>query len=399
MAHFYKLMNRGAYSTSSHRVNRAQDAIFGSSSSKSGVASTLNKLVLSHSLPDHSSQGAIMSATDAAPLASQSAKTQDVITATTKPPISQVISSSIKVTSKHEVNPFDQTSAERVFNKMFQYALQPTKIVPYFYRSTETQDPAGIAIVTLITIERLAVFDNLVNHFMGPISVTLHINDDEHKLKSLEALHDLHQSNPNFRRFVDVHLVIDKFERQFNMWRNIARFFARSELVMALDVDFMLCSDLRANFAKLSTKNKAMLREGRAVFVVPAFEYTKDSAEVDVDTYPSDKKELLEKIHSHDLSMFHQRWKRGHGPTDYAKWYTEKEPYRITEYNYNYEPYVLMKRDGLPWCDERFVGYGANKAACLYEIFLSGAEFWTLPEDFLIHQRHPYPENDRRVEV
>lgn len=50
-------------------------------------------------------------------------------------------------------------------------------------------------------------------------------------------------------------------------------------------------------------------------------------------------------------------------------------------------------------CDERFVGYGSNKAACLYEIYLSGAEFWVLPNDFLIHQRHPYPENDRRVEV
>ncbi len=45
------------------------------------------------------------------------------------------------------------------------------------------------------------------------------------------------------------------------------------------------------------------------------------------------------------------------------------------------------------------MGYGANKAACLYEIYLSGAQFWVLPEDFLIHQRHPYPENDRRVEV
>lgn len=45
------------------------------------------------------------------------------------------------------------------------------------------------------------------------------------------------------------------------------------------------------------------------------------------------------------------------------------------------------------------MGYGANKAACLYEIYLSGVQFWVLPFDFLIHQRHPYPENDRRVEV
>ena len=52
---------------------------------------------------------------------------------------------------------------------------------------------------------------------------------------------------------------------------------------------------------------------------------------------------------------------------------------------------LLMNR-----CDERFTGYGSNKAACLYELFLAGYEFWVLPHDFLIHQRHLYPEEDRR---
>ncbi|KAG0280597.1 hypothetical protein BGZ96_001513, partial [Linnemannia gamsii] len=50
---------------------------------------------------------------------------------------------------------------------------------------------------------------------------------------------------------------------------------------------------------------------------------------------------------------------------------------------------------GTPWCDERFVGYGANKAACLYEIYISGIDYYVLPNDFLIHQSHAYPESKR----
>lgn len=45
------------------------------------------------------------------------------------------------------------------------------------------------------------------------------------------------------------------------------------------------------------------------------------------------------------------------------------------------------------------IGYGANKAACLYEIYLAGIDYWVLPDDFLIHQTHHYPEDTRAREV
>lgn len=50
-------------------------------------------------------------------------------------------------------------------------------------------------------------------------------------------------------------------------------------------------------------------------------------------------------------------------------------------------------------CDERFVGYGGNKAACLYEMHLSGISFFVLSDDFLIHQSHQYEEDARKAEV
>lgn len=49
-------------------------------------------------------------------------------------------------------------------------------------------------------------------------------------------------------------------------------------------------------------------------------------------------------------------------------------------------------------CDERFIGYGGNKAACLFELYLSGVSFYVLPDDFLIHQSHAYAEKARKHE-
>ena len=50
-------------------------------------------------------------------------------------------------------------------------------------------------------------------------------------------------------------------------------------------------------------------------------------------------------------------------------------------------------------CDERFMGYGGNKAACLYEMYLSGMSFFVLADHFLVHQSHAYEEAARRLEV
>ena len=88
--------------------------------------------------------------------------------------------------------------------------------------------------------------------------------------------------------YVDVHLVIDNFDRQFNMWRNVAKFFARTDYVMMLDVDFWLCTDFRSRILN-SPAIMSKLREGTAAFVVPAFEFTKQSDGLDASTFPSDK--------------------------------------------------------------------------------------------------------------
>lgn len=133
--------------------------------------------------------------------------------------------------------------------------------------------------------------------------------------------------------------------------------------------------------------------------------------------------ELVELVKNDKIGMFHKSWAPGHGSTNYTRYYDAApgEVYRVQGYTHSYEPYVIYKKEGSPWsvipslstirslglrtyassycrCDERFIGYGGNKAACLFELYLSGVSFYVLPDDFLIHQSHAYAEKARKHE-
>lgn len=291
----------------------------------------------------------------------------------------------------------ESTPEDLVLSKVFSETMGPSKVIPYYFKATENFDNEEVTIATLVTYNRFKVLSRLASHYKGPVSVAIHVNDDDTKQKILTDLHQLYEENQDLRRYVDLHLVVDKFDRQFNMWRNVAKFFARTDYIMMLDVDFYLCTDFRESLKK-NPELMDLLRSGRGAIVVPAFEYVDENDGEDWNDFPKNKKELLVDVGTERLDMFHRGWKRGHGSTNYGKWYKQTKPYKVTEYNYSYEPYVIFKKEGTPWCDERFVGYGANKAACLFEIFLAGIDYWVLPDDFLIHQTHHYPEDTRAKE-
>lgn len=102
------------------------------------------------------------------------------------------------------------------------------------------------------------------------------------------------------------------------------------------------------------------------------------------------------------VASFHSSWAPGHNSTDYGKYFAippgTGEIYKVTSYQSAYEPYVITSKH-VSWCDERFTGYGGNKAACLFEMYLSGVSFYVMSDHFLIHQSHKYEEEARREEV
>lgn len=166
--------------------------------------------------------------------------------------------------------------------------------------------------------------------------------------------------------YVDVHLVIDSFDRQFNTWRNISRFFARTNFVLMLDIDFHICTDFRTAMRK-NKRVMDRLREG-AAFVIPAFEYVKYAEGLDQTAFPKDKKvwfpyilllalaeprikALLALVKSKHVDVFHASWGPGHSSTDYKKYYSAPpgDIYKVTQYQSAYEPYVVFKKEGPPW--------------------------------------------------
>ncbi|KAJ7717827.1 glycosyltransferase family 49 protein [Mycena maculata] len=291
-------------------------------------------------------------------------------------------------------------SEDLFLSKAFATSMSPSKIVPFFYRATGTFEKEDITITTLVTSNRFQVFARLVERYPGPISVTIHVkNTTNHVHELLDSLHTLYLSSPKMASNVDVHLVIDAFDRQFNTWRNIARFFSRTDFVMMLDIDFSPCTDFRAAIrSSEAAMNK--LRTGTAAFVIPAFEYPKYADGTDEARFPRSKDALVSLVHAGKIGIFHTSWRPGHSSTDYERYYAAApgEIYKVTSYQSAYEPYVIFKKDGAPWCDERFVGYGGNKAACLFEMYLSGISYYVLADHFLIHQNHLYEESARRVE-
>ncbi|KAI0062444.1 hypothetical protein BV25DRAFT_1915982 [Artomyces pyxidatus] len=298
-------------------------------------------------------------------------------------------------------------------SKAFSNSMHPMKIIPFFYRASERFDEDDITITTLVTSNRFEVLQNLAKRYDGPLSVTVHLpvapdlsplSASSTLSKNLTALHSLLLRSPALAARADVHVVLSPFPRAFNTWRNVARFLARTTYVLLLDVDFAVCTDWRAPVrALLRAEDGEMarrMRAGSAALVLPAFEYVKAEDGRDHKAFPRDKRTLLDLVRARKVAPFHASWAPGHNSTDYKRFYAARpgEIYRVTTYQSAYEPYVIVKRDAGGWCDERFTGYGGNKAACLFDMYLSGVSFYVLSDHYLIHQSHAYEEEARRNE-
>ncbi|KAA1127421.1 hypothetical protein PGTUg99_036491 [Puccinia graminis f. sp. tritici] len=226
-----------------------------------------------------------------------------------------------------------------------------------------------------------------------------------------------------------------------NAQLNVARFFCRSELVWLVGDARVLPStglyDLLSQQTSLRTRvldygdaivipNFAFIREKQ---VYPSsFPWTNEVADLDQmaqqyineslssialppDEWPKTREDLLRLTTDSNSSnpdtsvmvMYDQAWKPSQGPTNWTMWQKfdpkfdsevnfktdfaksskdevsgpQDQMYPIVSYDLNYAPNVVISREGQPWCTERFE---FNKAACVYQMYLSGTELWVMPE-------------------
>ncbi|KAI9031341.1 glycosyl-transferase for dystroglycan-domain-containing protein [Hyaloraphidium curvatum] len=307
----------------------------------------------------------------------------------------------------------DTLGARTVEQKLFQYALKPFAVMAFFTRAMTAPAEGAISIATLIDPSRYQRLSTLARAWNGHLSVALHLRPDEVD-RQVAKLGQLIQSDAAIRDKCDIHLVITPHPRQLNLMRNVARLYSRTDLVVQLDADFVATTDVARHVDELGFRSR--LEAGEIALVIPAFEWADDSVpgishdprdpgrtDPSLSSWPTTKREVVSHFQNSRLLVFHHQWAVGHGATDYQRWLAADEPYELDgEHHHSFEPYLVMRRDydgsGMPYCDERLVGYGGNKAACVFEGHLGGVKLIVLPNDWVIHQRHSYPELERRSE-
>ncbi|KAG0245141.1 hypothetical protein BGX31_007852 [Mortierella sp. GBA43] len=305
-----------------------------------------------------------------------------------------------------------ELSPNVILSKMFTFSSPDItdNVRPFFVRSESTPNPNDITLATFVHQDELSELIQLVEHFSGPISVVLHIDhptDEAGASNPITRLHTMRNSNPKIRNQVDIHLMTTPqthrhptattVRQQTNMHRNLARFFARTDYVLLLDADGSLPGTDVSKTFKEYPNLMDKLKSGN-VFVLPGFNVSMEAptAAEDEETettsgitpalkysqLPKDKATLLTMVHEGQVVLSEKTWKRTIRNVDFSTWATSTRPNAIQNYDPYFAPSVIIRRDKMLWCPERF---GNNQAACLFELYLSGADFWVLPKDFTIN--------------
>ncbi|KAK3848296.1 MAG: hypothetical protein J3R72DRAFT_430372 [Linnemannia gamsii] len=300
-------------------------------------------------------------------------------------------------------------SSNVILSKMFTFHTPAItdSIQPFFIRSSSSPKPSDITLATFVPQDQLSELVSLVERYPGPISAVLHIEQPSNiagETNPIKLLHTMRASNPKVREQVDIHLVTTPathrqapVHQQANLHRNLARFFARSDYVLLLDSDGSLPM---TNVAKSFEQHPQWVEKLRAgnVFVLPGFNvsttttttYQDETTAADtglvpalsVANLPADKESLLGYIRKGQVSLSEKTWKKTIRNVDFNAWASQTRLSAIQNYDPYFSPSVVMRRDKMLWCPERF---GDNHAACMFELYLSGADFWMLPSDFTVN--------------
>ncbi|KAF9930901.1 hypothetical protein FBU30_011099 [Linnemannia zychae] len=298
-------------------------------------------------------------------------------------------------------------SSTTILSKMFTFHTPAItdNIQPFYIRSTSTPKPEDITLATFVPQDELSELVSLVERYPGPISAVLHIeqpSDVPGAPNPIKRLLAMRASNPKVREQVDIHLMTTPpthrqapVLQQSNLHRNLARFFARSDYVLLLDSDGSLPMTNVAKSFEQHPQWMEKLRTGN-VFVLPGFNVSSvptqqdEAADSDaglapalsVANLPVDKESLLGYIRDGQVSLSDKTWKKTIRNVDFHAWATQTRLNAIQNYDPYFSPSVILRRDKMLWCPERF---GDNHAACMFELYLSGADFWMLPNDFTVN--------------
>lgn len=244
---------------------------------------------------------------------------------------------------------------------------------------TNNHTNTAVTLVAQLSLDRLHMLEQIVNHWKGPISFALYLTDPES-----QNFLQFYENSALLKSRCDVGYHVVYKESDFypvNFLRNLALDHAVTEYVFLSDVDFLPSLDM-ARTLQTSITN-LLLGQPQRVLIVPAFESQRYKAA----HFPDTKAELVKKLDLGEMFTFRfHDWPAGHAATNFVKWRTSTTPYTVG-WKRDFEPYIVGRK-GMVRYDTRFLGFGWNKVSHIMALYAEKYEFVVLPDVFIIHQPH-----------
>ena len=221
---------------------------------------------------------------------------------------------------------------------------------------------------------------------------------------------DFHRESEssNTKCALDIELVVYDVDSLANPWvhvipvntaRNRALMHTNAEAIFLLDIDFLPSVSL----VQFYRQNEAWIHfmyelvQKKTAFVVPAFGHadflpSSTGGDVRLNNYM----DLLKNKTAMGVAwknryipyIYEKQFPRGHGPTNFSRWITSDAAFPIA-YEQDYEPYVIVAKQYVPWYDERFVLFYHDKSAHLEHLWSLNVKFKVHGSGYVLHRPHP----------
>ena len=251
-----------------------------------------------------------------------------------------------------------------------------------------------VVLATHISAERSHVLLAQARYWGGPISAAVYINGYE----QINIFHQFYAENADQLRNTTFHFLLEDTTEPYahNILRNLALMNIESDYFFATDADHIPSPNAHDRLYNLLLTNhefKSILCS-KTLFVFPAFDVfpRKSKSRASHDMLPRSKDELLYKVKRKEIAPFHAICVGCHGPTNFEKWYnyTAGDFYPITNTTWQFEPYVMGYRHGMPQYWEDFRGFGKNLLSWFVELSAAGYEYAVLRDFWVGHLVHPF---------
>eukprot|EP00301_Raphidiophrys_heterophryoidea_P022136 c6368_g1_i1.p1 GENE.c6368_g1_i1~~c6368_g1_i1.p1 ORF type:complete len:538 (+),score=137.89 c6368_g1_i1:95-1615(+) len=252
------------------------------------------------------------------------------------------------------------------------------KVFEGVHRAWEPFPPDTITLTIQANFERLqsGALNRIASQWNGPISCAVLSTSHSDVL-----YHLAHNANAAVKNWVDLHLALASqpwTNYPINKMRNIALKTARTKYVFLVDID--------EDIPYPQSKYLEVLKQARpdsytkAVFVMPSFQWAVENPPQDT---PRDIAKLTKYFEKGQATTKHPEYPQAYESPEmgFWKWRQFSQP-QETRYHDSYEPYFIATRGSIPTFDERFEGFGGNKAVHALRLGLEGYHLLMLPVVF-----------------